>query len=135
MNNVNLVGRLTRNPEIKYVGDLQTPVAEFTIAVDRKIKNQENNTDFIQIQTWNKQAENCEKYLLKGDLVGITGEIRVDKYKNKEGENRYITRVKANTVKFLSSKKSENSSNGKYYDSGNVFDNKQIDAEKMELPF
>lgn len=135
MNNVNLVGRLTKDPELKFVGDLQTPVVDITIAVDRKNKNQENNVDFIPIQIWNKQAENCEKYLHKGDLVGITGEIRIDKYKNKDGESRYITRVKASTIKFLSSKKKE-LSNNKYYSSENIFDKvKNEDMDKIELPF
>lgn len=135
MNNVNLVGRLTKDPELKYIGDLQTPLAEFTIAVNRKNKNQENNVDFIPIQVWDRQAENCEKYIRKGDMVGITGEIRINKYKNKDGENKYITRVKATNIKFLSSK-AKQSVNNKYYNSENIFDKvKENEMDKLELPF
>ena len=141
MNNVNLIGRLTKDPKLKYIGELQTPVAEFIVAIDRSYKSKEgNNTDFIRIQTWNKQAENCNTYLNKGDLVGISGEIRVDKYTNKQGENKYITRVSAKTVKFLSSIKSnhtEKNVENKYYDSSDIFtnDEEQNRSENFELPF
>lgn len=140
MNNVTLVGRLTKDPELKYVGEGQTPVAEFTIAIKRSYKSNQKNVDFIPIQVWDKQAENCNIYLQKGDLVGINGEIRVDKYVNKQGENKYITKVRATTVKFLSKAKrdiSEQSSDKKYYDSSTVFTNNgiDVDSEKIELPF
>ncbi|MGL6106021.1 single-stranded DNA-binding protein [Romboutsia sp.] len=138
MNNVTLVGRLTRDPELKYVGDAQTPVLDFTIAIDRGYKETENNTDFIAIQVWNKTAENCAKYLNKGSLVGINGQIRVEKYKNKNDENRYITKVRASNVEFLGTKRSEDSNkNDKYYDSTKLFEEAGIktDKEKLELPF
>lgn len=140
MNNVTLIGRLTRNPELKYVGDSQTAITEFTIAVDRSYKSKDNNADFILIQTWNKQAENCNSYLGKGDLVGISGEIRIDRYTNKQGENKNITKIVAKTVKFLNTTKNElneQDTDSKYYDSSNIFKSNDSDNnnESVELPF
>lgn len=137
MNNVTLIGRLTRDPELKYVGDSQTAIVEFIIAVDRSYKSNDNNTDFILIQTWNKQAENCNSYLGKGDLVGISGEIRIDRYTNKQGENKNVTKVVAKLVKFLNTTKNERHIDNKYYDSSNIFKSNDSDNnnESVELPF
>lgn len=136
MNNVILIGRLTKDPELKYVGANQVPVVEFTVAIDRNYKDAENNTDFIPVQAWNKIAENCAKYLNKGSLVGVNGQIRVEKYKNINDENRYMTRVRANNVQFLGTKKSQEE-NDKYYDGSKLFEEAGIavDSENMELPF
>lgn len=138
MNNVTLIGRLTKEPELKYVGNGQIAVAEFTLAINRNYKDTENSTDFIPIQVWNKTAENCVKYLNKGSLIGISGKIRVDKYKNKDGHNNYMTKVVANSVRFLDSKQNDTSNkNNKYYDSNELFEdvNTEIDSENIELPF
>lgn len=138
MNNVILVGRLTRDPELKHVGNEQVAVVEFTLAIDRSYKDTENSTDFIPIQVWDKLAENCVKYLNKGSLVGINGKIRVDKYKNKEGENKYITKVRASSVEFLGSKLNDTTyKKDKYYDSSELFKDidTKMDNENIELPF
>ena len=107
MNNVVLVGRLTRDVELKYIQGSGTPVANFAIAVDREFigKDGKKETDFIDIQVWGKSAENCANYIGRGSLVAIQGSIRVDSYQDQEGNNRKITRVNANRVQFLDNKK------------------------------
>ena len=113
MNNVVLVGRLTRDMELKYIPGSGTPVANFAIAVDREFtgKDGKKETDFIDIQVWGKSAENCANYIGKGSLVAIQGAIRVDSYQDQEGNNRKTTRVNANRVQFLDSKKDKQESN------------------------
>ena len=106
MNHVVLIGRLTKDVELKYIQVTGTPVANFAIAVDREFtgKDGKKEVDFINIQVWGKSAENCANYIGKGSLVGVQGSIRIDLYQNKEGENRKITRVNANRVQFLDTK-------------------------------
>ena len=107
MNNVNLIGRLVRDVELRYIQGTGTPVANFAIAVDREFtgKDGKKEVDFIDIQVWGKSAENCANYIGKGSLVSVQGSIRIDSYQNQEGENRRITRVNANRVQFLDTKK------------------------------
>ena len=109
MNHVVLIGRLTKDVELKYIQGTGTPVANFAIAVDREFagKDGKKEVDFIDIQVWGKSAENCSNDIGKGSLVGIQGSIRIDLYQNKEGENRKITRVNANRVQFLDTKRTE----------------------------
>ena len=109
MNHVVLIGRLTKDVELKYIQGTGTPVANFAIAVDREFtgKDGKKEVDFINIQVWGKSAENCANYIGKGSLVGVQGSIRIDLYQNKEGENRKITRVNANRVQYLDTKRSE----------------------------
>ena len=106
MNHVVLVGRLTRDPELRYIAGNGTPVANFTIAIDREFTTKEGKkeTDFIDIQVWGKSAENCANYIGKGSLVAVQGSLRVESYE-KDGERRKATRVNANRVQFLESKK------------------------------
>jgi single-strand DNA-binding protein len=134
MNNIVLVGKLVRDPQIKYIGSENIAVTTFTIAVDRRTKSQKDQkSDIIEIQTWDKQAENCAKYLSKGRLIAVNGQLRIEKYKNSNGENKYYTRVKADNVKFLSSTQSKN----KYFDGSNVFEETGVSVETIEekLPF
>lgn len=106
MNNVTLVGRLTRDPELRYLTGSGTPVANFGIAVDRGYTNKEGKkeVDFINIEVWNKSAENCANYISKGSLVGIQGAIRVDTYLGQQGERKSAVKVRANDIRFLGSK-------------------------------
>ena len=112
MNKVVLIGRLTRDPELRYTGN-NTPVATFSLAVDRGFSNQqgEREADFINIVVWNKQAENVKNYLTKGSQVGIDGRIQTRTYDDKDGQKRYVTEVVANNVEFLGSKGSSTNSN------------------------
>ena len=102
MNSVVLIGRLTKDPEIRYTANTQTAVATFTVAIDRPIRaGGEKQTDFPRVIVFGKQAENCEKYLAKGRLVGVQGSIQTGSYQNKDGVTVYTTDVVANRVEFL----------------------------------
>ena len=102
MNNVVLIGRLTRDPEVRYISESQTAVATFTIAIDRPARSgQEKKTDFPRITVFGRQAENCERFLAKGRLVGIQGRIQTGSYTNKDGQTVYTTDVVADRVEFL----------------------------------
>ncbi|MCC0652221.1 MULTISPECIES: single-stranded DNA-binding protein [unclassified Clostridioides] len=112
MNQVVLVGRLTRDPELKYIPGKGTAVASFTIAVDRNYINKDGkrDTDFIPIEVIGKSAEYCANYITKGKLVALEGNIRVDNYQTQSGEKRTFTKVSTKSVQSLESKsKSSNS--------------------------
>lgn len=97
MNNVNLIGRLTKDPDVRYIAESQKAVARFSIAVDRI----GDGTDFPSIVAFGKTAENCERYIRKGSKVGITGRISTGKYEDNEGYTHYTTDVVADRVEFL----------------------------------
>ena len=102
MNSVNLIGRLTRDPEVRYTPGSQLAVATFNIAIDRPVRaGGERKTDFPRITVFGKQAENCEKFLAKGRLVGIEGRIQTGSYDKADGTRVYTTDVIANRVEFL----------------------------------
>ena len=102
MNSVVLIGRLTRDPEIRYTAGTQMAVATFTVAIDRPVRaGAEKQTDFPRVTVFGKQAENCERYLAKGRLVGIQGRLQTGSYTNKDGATVYTTDVVADRVEFL----------------------------------
>ena len=105
MNKVFLIGRLTRDPELRYTGN-NTAVASFSIAVNRNFTNQsgEREADFINIVVWRKQAENVKNYLTQGSQVAIDGRIQTRSYDDQDGKKRYVTEVIADNVEFLWSK-------------------------------
>lgn len=101
MNSVILIGRLTRDPELRYTGS-QMAVAKFTIAIDRMARQgEERKADFPRVTVFGKQAENCEKYLAKGRLVGVQGRLQTGSYQDKDGKTVYTTDVIADRVEFL----------------------------------
>jgi single-strand DNA-binding protein len=100
MNSVSLIGRLTRDPEVRYKDDLA--VARFTVAVDRPTKDK--TSDFPSVIAFGKTAEIVEKYLAKGSQVGISGRIQTGSYTNKDGVKVYTTDVVAERVEFLGKK-------------------------------
>ena len=100
MNNVVLIGRLTRDPELRYIPQSETAVVNFTLAVDRPLAK-EKTADFIRIVAFGKTAELCERFLTKGRLVGVQGRIQTGSYKTQSGETRYTTDVYADRVEFL----------------------------------
>mgnify|MGYP001176418361 FL=1 len=101
MNHIVTIGRLTRDPEIRYTPN-GVAVATFTLAVDRPINNDngEREADFIPIVVWRKLAENCANHLRKGRLVAVEGRLQIRTYE-KDGQNRRIAEVVASEVKFL----------------------------------
>lgn len=103
MNSVVLVGRLTKDPELRYIPNSGTPVATFTIAIDRDYKKKDGTkeTDFIPIEIIGKGAEFCANYITKGRLVAIQGNLRVDRYQTQDGENRTFTKVSGRSVQAL----------------------------------
>ena len=102
MNSVELIGRLTRDPEVRYTSGSQTATTTFNIAIDRPQKQgQEKQTDFPRITVFGSQAETCEKYLKKGRMVAIQGRLQTGSYQNKNGDTVYTTDVVANRVEFL----------------------------------
>ena len=104
LNRVILIGRLTRDPELRYTPS-GVAVAQFTVAVDRPFSSQkdEKETDFIPIVTWRQLAEACAEYLKKGRLVAVEGRIQVRSYENNQGKRVYVTEVVADNVRFLES--------------------------------
>lgn len=102
LNRVVLVGRLTRDPELRYTPN-GVAVANFTLAVNRTFSNRqgEREADFINCVVWQKQAENVANYLKKGSLAGVDGRIQTRNYENNEGRRVYVTEVVAESVQFL----------------------------------
>lgn len=109
MNTVNLIGRLTKDVELRYLPTTGTPVATFSMAIDRDYKKQDGSrdTDFIPVEVMGKPADFCANYLGKGRLVAIEGSVRVDRYVTEAGENRTFTKVSAKKVKALDKKKDD----------------------------
>ena len=104
MNRVVLIGRLTKNPELRFTPGTGLAVSTFTIAVDRKFSKEKKETDFIPIVVWGKQGEAAANNLSKGRLVGISGRIQTRNYEGKDGIRRYVTEIVADEVKFLEKK-------------------------------
>lgn len=108
INNVVLVGRLTRDPELRYTPQNQA-VATFGLAVNRQFKNAngEREADFINCVIWRQQAENLANFAKKGSLIGITGRIQTRNYENQQGQKVYVTEVVADAFQMLESNKAQ----------------------------
>ncbi|HGM3508424.1 TPA: single-stranded DNA-binding protein [Clostridioides difficile] len=130
MNKVCLVGRLTKDPELKYIPGSGTAVATFIIAIDRDYtkKDGTKETDFIPIEVMGKSAEYCANYISKGNLVSVVGSIRVDKYETQEGEKKVFTKVNTNSIRRLTA---TNKDVEKEY----KFEPEAVDVFDDELPF
>lgn len=103
MNSVVLIGRLTRDPEVRYTAS-QMAVATFTLAVDRQVRSgEERKADFIRITCFGKTAELVERYITKGRQVAVQGRIQTGSYQNKDGQTVYTTDVVADRVEFIGS--------------------------------
>lgn len=114
MNRVDLVGRLTRDPELRHTTSGRA-VCQINLAINRTFTNQngEREADFINVVVWDKQAENVSKYVTKGRLVSVEGRLQSRSYDDKDGKKVYVTEVVANSVQFLSTG-GNNSNNGGY---------------------
>lgn len=131
INKIILIGRLTADPELRFLAGNGTAVSTFTLAVNKNLskdKKQEfelankPTADFLRTVVWGKQAENCANYLAKGRLVAIDGRIETRNYDNAEGQRVYITEVIAERVQFLEfgDKKQSNKNDNNNYEDGFV---------------
>jgi single-strand DNA-binding protein len=113
LNRVILIGRLTRDPELRYT-PAGVAVTQFTLAVDRPFSSNQGQreADFIPVVTWRQLAETCANYLRKGRLAAVEGRIQVRNYDNNEGRRVYVTEVIADNVRFLESPNSGNREDG-----------------------
>ena len=113
INNVVLVGRMTRDAELRYTPQNQA-VATFTLAVNRNFKNQsgEREADFINVVIWRQQAENLANWAKKGSLIGVTGAIQTRNYDNQQGQRVYVTEVVVSNFQLLESRSSQQNNQG-----------------------
>lgn len=123
-NSVCLVGRLTRDPELKYTTS-NIAVASFSLAVNRNFKdaNGERETDFINCVIWRQQAENLANWAKKGALIGITGRIQTRSYENQQGQRVYVTEVVAENFQMLESRAAREGSNTNQGNTSGAFGN------------
>lgn len=133
MNRVVIVGRMTRDPELKTVGD--NSVCRFTLALERNFKSADGQqADFIPVVVWNKMGENVAHYCGKGSLVGVDGTLRSRSYENKNGQRVFIVEVKADNVQFLDTRaarerrqaNAQNRASNDFYN--NAGNNQQVSA-------
>jgi single-strand DNA-binding protein len=136
LNRVVLIGRLTKDPELRYTAENQTPVAKFTIAVDRTFKREgQQEADFIPVVVFGKVAENVGRFMKKGRLVAVGGRIQTGSYTDQEGKKRYTTDVIADEVQFLDKGNSNAPSAGGDFGGGYSGDDFHPVDENDDLPF
>lgn len=136
MNVCSLIGRLTKDPELRYTPNTNQAVITFTIAVDKGLSREKREemeaknmptADFISIVAWGRTAENISNYVSKGNMVGVTGRIQSRTYEAKDGTKRYVTEVIASSVEFLERRnitsQSPNQSHEDYFSSDEDFSN------------
>ena len=139
MNKVILMGRLTRDPEVRYSqGENALAIARYTLAVDRRNfrnnSNDEQTADFINCVAFGKTAEFIEKYFTKGMAIGITGRIQTGSYTNKEGQKVYTTDVVVEETEFVESKNKDTSDNVPNSNANSNSDFEEVISED-EMPF
>ena len=138
LNRVILIGRLTKDPEMRYT-PAGVAVTQFTLACDRPFtKDGEKEADFIPIVTWRQLAETCANYLRKGRLTAVEGRIQIRNYENNEGRRVYVTEIIADNVRFLESAKNDQGNNAPTAGNKNDpfhDDGRPIDISADDLPF
>ena len=141
MNKVILMGRLTRDPEVRYTQTNNTVVASFSLAVNRRFvaQGQERQADFINIVAWSKLGEFCSKYFKKGQQVGVIGRIQTRTWDDDQGTKHYVTEVVAEEAYFADSKRDGESSTSAFENTfGNTMPGGGSDFEVSssdDLPF
>ena len=139
MNNIILTGRLTKDVEMRYIPVTGTPVATFTLAVDRDFvkKDGTRDTDFIPVEVIGKVAEFCKNYLSKGRLVAVQGSIRVDRYQDKNTQEfRVFTKVSARSIQALDKKPSTNNTSNNNKSAKELeLDKKLEELASEDIPF
>lgn len=136
MNRVVLVGRLTRDPELRRTQNGKA-VASFSLAIDNRLKDEDGNktTSFIPCVVWNQQAENCVRFIHKGSLVGIEGRLNQRTYQNKEGNNVQVIEVMCDSVQYLEPKKQEESPQETPTQTVETNKPNNVDVPDDDLPF
>lgn len=138
MNKVVLIGRLTKDPELRFTATKGTAVARFTLAVNRKYKgeNGEYEADFIQCIAYGKPGETIAQYMTKGRQLAIVGNIRTGSYEDKEGNKRYTTGVVIEGFDFIDYAKRENDFGGAFSTPDNSFNNDDmVPIDDGDVPF
>ena len=129
MNKICLIGRLTKDVEVRYTQSSNTMVASFSLAVNRRFaKEGEQKTDFINIVAWSKTAEFCSKYFKKGQQIGVIGRLQTRNYDKEDGTKVYVTEVVAEEVYFADSKREEQQH-------GEAWEDPNAVVSQDELPF
>ena len=146
INNVTLVGRLTKDPDLRYTGN-GTAVASFTLACNRDFKNSDGQqeADFINCVIWRKSAETLASHVVKGQLIGITGRIQTRSYENQQGNKVYVTEVVADRFYFLekksdgtsqtSGRQTQSNRQNNYDRENDPFSGSSIDISDDDMPF
>ena len=139
MNKVVLMGRLTRDPEVRYTQTNNTLVASFSLAVNRRFAKQgeERQADFVNIVAWSKTGEFCSKYFKKGQQVGVIGRLQTRNWEDDKGQKHYVTEVVAEEAYFADSKRdSDGSSNFENTFGSEVSENSEFSVSSDDdLPF
>lgn len=135
MNKVVLIGRLTKDPELRFTPGTGMAVSTFSIAVDRRTPNKDGvrETDFIPIVVWGKQGESVANYMSKGRLIGISGRIQTRNYEGKDGIRRYVTEIVADEVQYLNYKNNSTATNDN--NNANYDDIWSNPVDDDEIPF
>jgi len=107
MNKVQLIGRLVKDPELRYTNTSNVPVCGFTLAVNKRSKNNQQEADFIQCQAWQKTAEVISNHCIKGQQIAVAGRINTRSWDNESGQRQYVTEVVVEEMHFIG-KKQEN---------------------------
>ena len=133
MNKIILMGRLTREPEVRYTQSNNTLVTTFNIAVNRRFvkEGEERQSDFINIVAWSKLGEFCSKYFKKGQQVGIIGRIQTRSWEDEQGQKRYVTEVIAEEAYFAEGKRDDDNNYNPIANSSNGTD----ENGNIEIPF
>ncbi len=128
MNKAVLIGRLTKDPELRFTPGAGTAVTTLTLAVDKyNSKSGQKEADFVPVVVWGKQAESTANYMTKGSQMAISGRIQTRNYEAKDGTKRYVTEVVATEVQFLSKSNTSGSSNNS--SSNNPFENLNFEED------
>jgi single-strand DNA-binding protein len=148
MNKVVLIGRLTKDPELKFTPGNGTAVATLTLAVDRKLpgKDGKREADFVPIVIWGKQAEATANYMAKGRMMGVSGRLQIRSYDAKDGTKRYVTEIVAEEVQFLDKGTSTstdsnkpatqgNSGNSTMDFQGSIYEDEMTPIDDGDIPF
>ena len=127
-NSVVIVGRLTKDPELSYTPSTNKAICKFSIASNSGTKDED--VSYFDIVVWEKQAENCNKFILKGTQVIITGRLKQDRYQTQDGQNRSRVNITATSVQFTGTGNREGNNNV-----SNDFNNNKNNADPMQDPF